>query len=123
MISLLLAMTYHRSGEEDNAQAFSCQRPWSMKYFHDLEVARSKKGIVLNQRNYTPDILHDFGLPASKPIDFPMEQKLQLLDTEGELVTGSSMYRRLVEHFFYLTVTRPDITYSLHVPSRFMKWP
>lgn len=94
-----------------------------MKYFHDLEVARSKKGIVLNQRNYTPDILHDFGLPASKPIDFPMEQKLQLLDTEGELVTDSSMYRRVVEHFIYLTVTRPDITYSVHVPSRFMKWP
>lgn len=43
-------------------------------------------------------------------------QKVNLLQIHA-------MYRRMVEHFIYLTVTRSDITYSVHVPSRFMKWP
>lgn len=43
-----------------------------LRYFHGLEVARSAKGIYLNQRKYTLDILQDIGLTDARPSNVPI---------------------------------------------------
>ena len=59
---------------------------------------------------------------GAAPIDTPMERGLKL-SGKGDLLKDPSHYRRLVGRLIYLTVSRPDITYSVHVLSRFMHQP
>lgn len=49
-----------------------------LKFFLGIEVARSKQGLFLTQRQYALDIISDSGLTTTKPVDFPMEQNLKL---------------------------------------------
>ena len=52
-----------------------------------------------------------------------MEHNLKLSLTEGEKLNDPSRYRRLIGRLIYLSVTRPDIVYSVRVLSQFMHEP
>ncbi|KAK3039409.1 LOW QUALITY PROTEIN: hypothetical protein RJ639_027658 [Escallonia herrerae] len=94
-----------------------------LKYFLGIEAARGPRGLFLSQRKYALDILSESGLSASKPAAFPMEQNHGLALAGGPLLFDPGPYRRLIGHLVYLTITRPDICYAVHVLSQFMQSP
>jgi hypothetical protein len=93
-----------------------------LKYFLGIEVSASKNEIFISQRKYGQEVIEDAGLSGVAPINTPMEQGLKLSD-KGTLLKDTNRYRRLVGRLIYLIVSRPDITYVVHVLSRFMQQP
>ena len=94
-----------------------------LKYFLGLEIARAAKGIVLSQRHYTLQRLEDTGFLASKPANVPMDPKVQLNATDGELLSYPSQYRLLIGRLLYLTLSKPHITFAVQKLSQFLPQP
>jgi hypothetical protein len=59
----------------------------------------------------------------AKPSSTPMELNKKLYLEEGEPLKDVGQYQRLVEKLIYLTVTRPDIAFTVSLVSQFMHAP
>ncbi|XP_037494657.1 secreted RxLR effector protein 161-like [Jatropha curcas] len=53
----------------------------------------------------------------------PMESCLKLSKIDGKLLENATVFRQIVGSSFYITITRPDIAYSVGVIFQFMDQP
>ncbi|XP_019087509.1 PREDICTED: uncharacterized protein LOC109127356 [Camelina sativa] len=88
-----------------------------------IEVARYSESMYLCQRKYTLDIICDSGLLGAKPVSHSLEQDHHLARAGGAVLPDPFMYHRLVGRLIYLSVTRPDISYAIHMLSQVMNAP
>ncbi|CAM8993362.1 unnamed protein product [Rhodiola kirilowii] len=94
-----------------------------LKYFLGLEVARSDAGIFLNQRKYAIELLDEHNLLQCKPAKTPMNLKHQLSLSTEPLLSDALPYRKLVGKLIYMSITRPDLAYPIHILSQYMQSP
>lgn len=99
---------------------FSVKYLFESKYYLGLEVSRNEQGIMLSH-----DMLDSTQLLNCKPLSIPLYQHVKLYDNDQccMLISNPSLYRSLVGEMLYLTFTRPDINYPVHLLSQFMQAP
>jgi hypothetical protein len=102
---------------------FQMKELGELKHFLGLEVERTKDGIFLGQQKYAKDLLQRYGMLDCKPIATPMDPNMKLQEDEGKNLEDVTMYQRMVGSLIYLTLTRPDISYSVGVVNRYMSKP
>ena len=91
--------------------------PSVLKYFPGIEVARNSKSIYLCRRKYALDIIAESGNLGSKPVLFLMEQNYKLATSTSPLLDNGEQYLRLVGRLIYLSFTRLDLAYFVHILS------
>ena len=94
-----------------------------LNYFFGLEVSSSVDGYYLTQVKYTSDLISRASITDSKIVNTPIEYNCCLNSHDGESLTDATLYRQLVGSLIYLIVTRPDISYAVHVVSQLMATP
>ena len=94
-----------------------------LNYFLGLEVSSSADGYYLTQAKYTSDLISRASITDSKIVNTPIEYNCRLNSHDGKSPSDTTLYRQLVGSLIYLIVTRPDISYAVHVVSQFMAAP
>ena len=80
-------------------------------------------GIFLHQRDYTSEILKEFGMAECKPTSAPLPEGLILTSDMNSLSVDPTHYCRLIGKLLFLSVTRPDIIYAVSRLSSYMAQP
>ncbi|MCO5558643.1 hypothetical protein L7F22_012229 [Adiantum nelumboides] len=94
-----------------------------LRYFLGIEIIHTKEGIWLSQRQYALDMLSKYGMTDCKPISMPLDQNVKLRANEGQVLEDVTMYRQIVGSLIYLTISRPDLSYTVGLESQFMQLP
>lgn len=93
------------------------------RFFLGLEMIRNKTGILVHQRKYIKDIIHDCQMQASKSSPFPLPKGLKLSTDQGTPLRLPKQYRRLIGRLLFLNLSMPDLSYAIKHLSQFMTDP
>lgn len=66
------------------------------------------------------DFLHNTNMTDCKVVDFPFPKGLNLSNSNGEILSNSKVYRRIIDKLLYLNMTRPDISFAIQQLSQFL---
>ena len=84
-----------------------------LKYFLGIEIALSNKDLFLSQRKYVLDLPKETGKLRVKPASIPMETSKKTGPEDGDLLENISQFQRLTGKLIFLTVTRPNIAFTI----------
>lgn len=99
--------------KQDLGRLFDVKELAPFRYFPSIDIACSFHGISLSQPKYTLDMLQDTSMLGCRPAFTPMDPNLKLSVKFGDLFPDPSV-SRLFGHIFYLTNTRPYLTFVVH---------
>ncbi|KAK6151891.1 hypothetical protein DH2020_014526 [Rehmannia glutinosa] len=102
---------------------FSLKDMGCLNYFLGIQFIYSSSGIFLSQRKYIQDLLAKAGMKDAKGLTTPMVNSPPLSRYDGQPFVDVSLYRSIVGGLHYVTVTRPEISYSVNKVSQFMQAP
>jgi len=91
-------------------------------HFLGIEITQTPEGLHLSQSHYALTILERAGMVDCKPMSTSLEAKTKTT-TNDILLQDPHVFRGLVGALQYLTLTRPDISYSVNFISQFMHAP
>ncbi|GKA15002.1 zinc finger, CCHC-type containing protein [Tanacetum coccineum] len=94
-----------------------------LAYYLGIEVAQTGGEITIKQTGYINKILKETSMTDSNDTKIPMDPGTKLVKAEDENSVDATYYRSLIGSLRYLLHTRPDLSYSIGLLSRFMQDP
>ena len=96
-----------------------------LHFFLGIEVKKHGNDLHLSQEKYATDLVKRVGLQGCKPSPTPLSssEKLSLIEGDPLNQEDSTNYRSLVGALQYLTLTRPDISFSVNKVCQFLHAP
>jgi len=96
-----------------------------LHYFLGIEVKKTETGILLSQEKYISDLLKRAGMMNCKPMNTPMSTTEKLTVYEGDSLgpEDSTKCRSMVGALQYVTLTRPDISFSVNKVCQYLNSP
>ncbi|KAH9769651.1 retrovirus-related pol polyprotein from transposon RE1 [Citrus sinensis] len=116
-VQLVEKVIQHLSSE------FALKDLGEFNYFLGLEVTPSVEGLHLCQTKYVGDILKKAQMIESKGCSTPMSSTEKLVKDKGAAFENPSLYRSIVGSLQYLTLTRPEIAFTVNKLSQFLANP
>jgi histone deacetylase 1/2 len=110
---------------KDLSSHFALKDLGDLSFFLGIEVKKTNEGIVLTQQKYATDFLARVGMKGCKPSPTPLSTTEKLSAYEGEPLgyEDSTRYRSIVGGLQYLTLTRPDIAFSVNKICQYLHAP
>jgi hypothetical protein len=91
-------------------------------HFLGMEITPTTSGLHLSRSHYALTILERSNMVDCKPMSTPLEAKTKI-SSNDILMEDPSYYRGIVGALQYLTLTRPDLSFSVNYVSQFMHAP
>ncbi|KAH9680638.1 retrovirus-related pol polyprotein from transposon RE1 [Citrus sinensis] len=108
---------------QDMHHTFALKDLGDLNYFLGIEVVKSATGLYLSQAKYIADILAKHDMVYSSPVSTPTSTSQYLTKDSDDIIQNVSQYRSIVGALQYVTLTRPDIAYSVNKLSQFLSNP
>ncbi|KAL5756791.1 hypothetical protein ACOSP7_021222 [Xanthoceras sorbifolium] len=106
-------------------QFFTLKNLSCLHYFLRIEVQFTALGLHLSQLKFVQDLLHRVHITSAHhfPSSIVTSAGHQLSTFRGSLVVDATEYRSIVGTLQYVTITHPDIAYSVNRVCQFMQNP
>ncbi|RVW37281.1 Retrovirus-related Pol polyprotein from transposon TNT 1-94 [Vitis vinifera] len=88
-----------------------------LSYFLGIQAHRQGSILHLNQQKYITDLISRTHMENSKPTPTPGSLGCTLSQSDGVPLSNPSKYRQTVRTMQYVTLTRPDIAFSVNKAS------
>lgn len=103
---------------------FALKQLGDLDYFLGIEVKHTPHGsLVLSQAKYIQELLAKATMLEANPINTPMVSSCKLSKFGTDAISDPHLYRSLVGALQYVTLTRPEIAFSVNKVCQFMANP
>jgi hypothetical protein len=109
----------------DLGMDFALKDLGELHYFLGIEVKKVRDGVILSQEKYANDFLTRVNMKMCKAIETPLSVSEKLSVVDGDLLSSADFtrYRSIVGALQYVTLTRPDISFSVNKVCQFLHAP
>ena len=105
------------------SQSFAVQDMGHLSYFLGIEVTSQGHDMILSQRKYILERLQRAGLFNAKPVSSLMTTTANLALGDSATFADQVKYRQIMGALQYVTLSRPDITFTVNKVCQFMHSP
>ena len=103
--------------------SFALKDLGEIHYFLGIEATHTKAGLHLSQTKYINDLLRKSKMSMAKGMHTPMTSGQKLSKYGSKVLDDPQTYRQVVGALQYVTITSPEISYSINKVCQFMQSP